>query len=63
MKGVTVWLPPSFVSLVGDADTQAAIAGSIAEAFYDMPVRFIGDVEKRLDKYLLSVLNNFNNKG
>jgi hypothetical protein len=28
-----------------------------------MPVRFIGDVEKRLDKYLLSVLNNFNNKG
>lgn len=49
--------------LGGDADTQAAIAGSIAEAFYDMPVRFIGDVEKRLDKYLLSVLNNFNNKG
>ena len=46
--------------LGGDADTQAAIAGSIAEAFYDMPVRFIGDVEKRLDKYLLSVLNKFN---
>ena len=45
--------------LGGDADTQAAIAGSIAEAFYDMPVRFIGDVEKRLDKYLLSVLNKF----
>ena len=51
------------IYLGGDADTQAAIAGSIAEAFYDMPVRFIGDVEKRLDKYLLSVLNNFNNKG
>ena len=46
--------------LGGDADTQAAIAGSIAEAFYDMPVRFIGDVEKRLDKYLLSVVNKFN---
>lgn len=48
------------IYLGGDADTQAAIAGSIAEAFYDMPVRFIGDVEKRLDKYLLSVLNKFN---
>ena len=48
------------IYLGGDADTQAAIAGSIAEAFYNMPVRFIGDVEKRLDKYLLSVLNKFN---
>ena len=48
------------IYLGGDADTQAAIAGSIAEAFYDMPVRFVGDVEKRLDKYLLSVLNKFN---
>lgn len=47
--------------LGGDADTQAAIAGSIAEAFYGMPVKFIGDVEKRLDKYLLSVVNEFNN--
>lgn len=49
------------ISLGGDTDTQAAIAGSIAEAFYEMPGRFIGDVEKRLDKYLLSVLNKFNN--
>lgn len=49
------------IYLGGDADTQAAIAGSIAEAFYEMPGRFIGDVEKRLDKYLLSVLNEFNN--
>ena len=48
------------IYLGGDADTQAAIAGSIAEAFYNIPVRFIGDVEKRLDKYLLSVLNKFN---
>lgn len=47
--------------LGGDADTQAAIAGSIAEAFYGMPVKFIGDVEKRLDKDLLNVLNKFNN--
>lgn len=47
--------------LGGDADTQAAIAGSVAEAYYGIPPRFVGDVEKRLDKYLLSVLNTFNN--
>lgn len=46
--------------LGGDADTQAAIAGSIAEAYYNMPIKFIGNVEKTLDKYLLSVLNQFN---
>lgn len=48
--------------LGGDADTQAAIAGSIAEAFYGrVPGQFIGVVEKKLDAYLLSVLNKFNN--
>ena len=51
------------IRLRGDADTQAAIAGSIAEAFYTVPNIFISNVEKCLDKYLLSVLNNFNNKG
>ena len=48
------------IYLGGDTDTQAAIAGSIAEAFYNIPAHFISDVEKRLDKYLLSVLNKFN---
>ena len=48
--------------LGGDADTQAAIAGSIAEAYYGrVPEQFIGVVEKKLDAYLLSVLNKFNN--
>jgi ADP-ribosylglycohydrolase len=48
--------------LGGDADTQAAIAGSIAEAYYGrVPGQFIGIVEKKLDAYLLSVLNKFNN--
>ena len=48
--------------LGGDADTQAAIAGSIAEAYYGrVPGQFIGVVEKKLDAYLLSVLNKFNN--
>ena len=50
------------IYLGGDADTQAAIAGSIAEAFYGIPTNFVGAVEKRLDKTLLDVLNQFNNK-
>lgn len=50
------------IYLGGDADTQAAIAGSIAEAFYGIPASFVGAVEKRLDKTLLDVLNQFNNK-
>lgn len=48
--------------LGGDADTQAAIAGSIAEAYYNgVPGRFVGVVDKKLDAYLLSMLNQFNN--
>ena len=50
------------IYLGGDADTQAAIAGSIAEAFCGIPTNFVGVVEKRLDKTLLDVLNQFNNK-
>ena len=51
------------IYLGGDADTQAAIAGSIAEAFYGFPEELKEATESKLDKYLLSVLNNFNNKG
>lgn len=40
------------VSLGGDSDTLAAIAGSIAEAFYGKPIELIYIVEKRLDSYL-----------
>lgn len=50
------------IYLGGDADTQAAIAGSIAEAFYGIPTSFVESLEKRLDKTLLDVLNQFNNK-
>ena len=49
------------IFLGGDADTQAAIAGSIAEAFYGIPTRLIGDVDKRLDKELMKIVNAFNN--
>ena len=45
----------------GDADTQAAIAGSIAEAFYGFPTRFTVDVDRRLDRELLKIVNKFNN--
>ena len=49
------------IFLGGDADTQAAIAGSIAEAFYGIPPRLIGDVDKRLDRELTTIVNKFNN--
>ena len=50
------------VSLGGDADTQAAIAGSIAEAYYGIPA----DIRKLaltfLDETMLTVLNKFESK-
>lgn len=49
------------IYLGGDADTQAAIAGSIAEAFYGFPTRLYGDVDKRLDRELTTIVNKFNN--
>lgn len=47
------------ISLGGDADTQAAIAGSIAEAYYGIPQRFIdaarpfipGDMQDVIDAF------------
>lgn len=48
------------ISLRGDSDTQACIAGSIAGAYYGVPGQFIGIVDKKLDSYLLNILNNFN---
>lgn len=39
------------VSLGGDADTQAAIAGSIAEAFYgDIPDRILSEIGRRTNR-------------
>lgn len=48
------------VSLGGDADTMAAIAGSIAEAFYGgVPDRIAAEVIRRLDDPLLRILDEF----
>ena len=41
------------VSLGGDADTQAAIAGSIASAYWDVPAKISARALKRLDSNLL----------
>ena len=48
------------VSLGGDADTQAAIAGSIAEAFYEIPENLILKCRKYLPQEILKVIDRFN---
>lgn len=48
------------VSLGGDTDTQAAIAGSIAEAFYGVPENLIEKCRKFLPKEFLDVVDKFN---
>ena len=47
------------VSLGGDADTQAAIAGSIASAYWDVPSEISQESLNRLDSNLLEVFMNF----
>jgi ADP-ribosylglycohydrolase len=48
------------ISLGGDADTQAAITGSVAEAFWDgVPVHLEEEVRAVLDEPLLEVLDRF----
>jgi ADP-ribosylglycohydrolase len=47
------------VSLGGDADTQAAIAGSIASSYYGVPKRIYYKAIHRLDYDLLNVLIDF----
>ena len=44
------------VSLGGDTDTIAAIAGSMAEGFYGMPVLYKGEVMQRVENDMLEVL-------
>lgn len=48
------------IYLGGDADTQAAIAGSIAEAFYDIPNKNVEIAKKHLDPYLINIVKDFN---
>lgn len=50
------------ISLGGDADTQAAIGGSIAAAFYDVPESIVDDCIYYLDENLAKILKEFNNK-
>jgi ADP-ribosylglycohydrolase len=49
------------ISLGGDADTLACIAGGIAEAYYRaIPQFIIAEVEKRLPSEFLNIINEFN---
>ena len=50
------------VSLGGDADTQAAIAGSIASAYWEVPKSISYRAIHRLDYRLLNVLIDFEEK-
>lgn len=50
------------VSLGGDADTQAAIAGSIASAYWDIPRDIAYKSIHRLDYRLLNVMIEFEEK-
>lgn len=50
------------VSLGGDSDTQAAIAGSIAEAYYGIPVEIRKLAFTFLDEYMLSCVNRFESR-
>jgi ADP-ribosylglycohydrolase len=48
------------ISLGGDGDTQAAIAGGIAHAFYgQVPPAIVGPVRERLPKEFLEVIDAF----
>jgi ADP-ribosylglycohydrolase len=51
------------ISLGGDADTMACIAGGISQAYYKkMPADIIAQVRDTLPNDLLSVLNRFNDQ-
>ncbi len=51
------------ISLGGDADTMACIAGGIAEAYYgDIPESILSEVRRILDPRLLDIANKFYEK-
>ena len=48
------------ISLTGDADTQAAITGGVAEAFWGgVPEHLEAEVRKVLEESLLEILDGF----
>ena len=51
------------ISLGGDADTMACIAGGIAQAYYKkIPTKIVSEVREKLTKDLLIVVDQFNEK-
>ena len=51
------------VSLGGDSDTIACIAGGIAQAFYrDIPQEIVSNVRKRLPESFLDIIDKFCNR-
>ena len=50
------------VSIGGDSDTIACIAGGIAETFYSMDDEYKAEVDKRLDDYLKGIVDAFRKK-
>lgn len=51
------------VSLGGDTDTQACIAGAIAEAYYNsIPLKIASFTKKRLDETILRIIRDFSRK-
>lgn len=50
------------VSLGGDADTQAAIAASVAETIYPVPKRLLDGALEMLDPFLLGQLREYTQK-
>ncbi len=49
------------ISIGGDSDTIAAIAGSVAQAFYGIPEEMKEKALSYLDPYLLEIAENFIN--
>ena len=47
------------ISIGGDSDTIAAIAGGIAEAFYGVPEEYLAQAKAKLDARLLDVAESF----
>ena len=45
------------ISIGGDSDTIAAIAGSIAEAYFGIPEGFIRQADRYLDEYLKNIVH------
>ncbi len=49
------------ISIGGDSDTIAAIAGGIADAFYGVPEQIETAAKAKLDRFLLGIADDFRN--